>query len=317
MIRKSRVGPLPLLALLSGWELNHCHRSADTTGPKEQGKNFQVGLTKGRTMMKRLVQALACICAFGITLAVKVQAETGTLPHYPKADDQYKSSLSAEEVAQELSLNAAPDAELLTGKGAKKGDGSKSIVNIFGAVRNNRGESVCGLVLANGQFMFSCSPVGTYSLDVPQDGSGQVTLFGFADGHFPFKSVFGGFGGRNDMTLNVATSVIVPPPPPPPTTTFTITFNLTDGCNNGIPIDYKFYDVTNHLVWPSSSTHYSTQAYNATYTHNLTCNSGANVCYGARSASLYWGIDLDGTKSCPDCCISCQSGNSLSRRLSC
>ena len=83
---------------------------------------------------------------------------------------------------------------------------SKATVNIFGSVTNNQGTPLCALVLANGQFMFSCSPTGQYSLDVPLDASGQVTLFGFADGHFPYKQVFGGSGGRYDMTLNVATT---------------------------------------------------------------------------------------------------------------
>src|SRR6185437_1581072 len=107
-------------------------------------------------------------------------------------------------------------------------------------------------------FMFSCSPIGSYSLTVPLDSNNQITLFGFADGHFPFKAVLNGGGGRQDITMNYAAGPPPPspppppPPPPPPVTTSVITFSITDGCNDGYSIDYKFYDETNNLVWPSS-----------------------------------------------------------------
>src|SRR5258707_11812972 len=251
--------------------------------------------------MKRLVPILlSCVFAFGVTIAGNVHAENPSLPYYPSGDAQFRSALSAEQVSRELLLNAAPDTELLKVRRAKEANVQpKAAVSIFGSIYDNTGSPVCGLVLANGQFMFSCSPNGQYSLSVPLDTSGQITLFGFADGHFPYKQVLGGSGGRYDMTLNVATVYVAPP------VNQTITFVITDGCNNGVPIDYKFYDETNNLVWPSSSTHYSTAAYNGVYTHNLSCIQGANVCYGASSANYYWGVGLLNTYSCPDCCISC------------
>jgi len=262
--------------------------------------------------MRRANFVQSCIFACGVTFVAYVQAEDVGLSHYPFGQVQFSNALNADEASREGFLNSFPDADLLKSRSAKKGDGrAKATINIFGSIRNNQSFPVCGLVLANGQFMFSCSPIGTYSLDVPQDSAGQVTLFGFADGHFPYKQVLSA-GGRYDMTLNIASVT-----PPPVVTNSTITFTITDGCNNGVPIDYKFYDVTNNLVWPTSTTHYATQAYNATYNHDLSCNTGAKVCYGARSATYYWGVDVDDSKSCTDCCIFCQSGNSLSRRLTC
>jgi len=44
-------------------------------------------------------------------------------------------------------------------------------------------------VLANGQYMFSCSGDGSYSLDVPLDGNGEITLFTFVDGLQPYKEI--------------------------------------------------------------------------------------------------------------------------------
>ncbi len=43
------------------------------------------------------------------------------------------------------------------------------------------------MVLANGQSMFSCGGAGAYSLEVPLDDKGQVTLFAFADGFAPYR----------------------------------------------------------------------------------------------------------------------------------
>jgi hypothetical protein len=80
---------------------------------------------------------------------------------------------------------------------------AKANVTISGTVTDNLGNSICGLVLANGQFVFSCSPNGTYTLDAPLDAAGQVTLFAFADGHFPFKATLTS-GGRFDVRMIIA-----------------------------------------------------------------------------------------------------------------
>jgi hypothetical protein len=43
------------------------------------------------------------------------------------------------------------------------------------------------MVLANGQYMFSCAGNGDYSLHVPLDSNGQVTIQVFAAGFAPYK----------------------------------------------------------------------------------------------------------------------------------
>lgn len=59
-------------------------------------------------------------------------------------------------------------------------------VPIKGDVQSADGTPVCAMVLANGQYMFSCDGTGGYDLGVPLDDQGQVTLFAFADGFAPF-----------------------------------------------------------------------------------------------------------------------------------
>ncbi|MFC1789098.1 putative metal-binding motif-containing protein [Thermodesulfobacteriota bacterium] len=63
-------------------------------------------------------------------------------------------------------------------------------VRIEGTVSYN-GSPVCAMVLANGQYMFTCSGDGTYSLDVPLNpDDGSVTLFSFCSGLPPYKYVY-------------------------------------------------------------------------------------------------------------------------------
>ena len=57
------------------------------------------------------------------------------------------------------------------------------------ALAENGGTPLCAMVLANGQYTFSSAGNGEYELEVPLNENGQITLFGFADGFQPFKTV--------------------------------------------------------------------------------------------------------------------------------
>ena len=61
-------------------------------------------------------------------------------------------------------------------------------VPVPGSVRTANGTPICAMVLANGQYMFSCDGTGAYNLTVPLDSNGQITLFSFADGFAPFRT---------------------------------------------------------------------------------------------------------------------------------
>ena len=65
-----------------------------------------------------------------------------------------------------------------------------SMVRLTGTVSYG-GSPVCAMVLANGQYMFTSSGDGSYSLDVPIDpADGSVTLYSFCSGLPPYKYVF-------------------------------------------------------------------------------------------------------------------------------
>ena len=62
---------------------------------------------------------------------------------------------------------------------------------VQGNVRLANGTPLCAMVLANGQYTFSCDGSGSYSLNVPLDANGDVNLFSFADGFSPFSTTLG------------------------------------------------------------------------------------------------------------------------------
>ncbi|MCG6899773.1 MAG: S8 family serine peptidase [Gammaproteobacteria bacterium] len=56
-----------------------------------------------------------------------------------------------------------------------------------------KGSPICAMILINGQSMFSCNQnLGRYSLEVPLDSSGNITLQAFAAGFLPYRITFPG-----------------------------------------------------------------------------------------------------------------------------
>lgn len=60
---------------------------------------------------------------------------------------------------------------------------------------------ICALVLANGQYQFSCDGNGNYSLNIPLDTNGQYKLQIYADGFAPTIKKFDEFQATNDVRM--------------------------------------------------------------------------------------------------------------------
>ena len=109
-----------------------------------------------------------------------------------------------------------------------------------------------------------------------------------------------------------------------------ITFRVTDACNDGYDMNYRFFanDAGSDVigVWPEAGRVYVTRGLGETHTHTLACTSETvKICYGARRESSsrdnsYWGVGLDGDEGCSDCCNSCPTSGVTTpreRRLTC
>ena len=114
----------------------------------------------------------------------------------------------------------------------------------------------------------------------------------------------------------------------------TVRASITDRCNDGRAINYRFFHVrdyrdggyqSNSLAgsWPGGNEVYVARQFGETYTSNLSCKPGYGVCYGARPADRnarnYWGVGIDGDKECETCCVTCPTSGTvpLSKSLTC
>jgi len=75
-------------------------------------------------------------------------------------------------------------------------------INISGKVLlQDTGTPICAMVLANGQFTFTCDGSGQYALNVPLDANGQFKLQVYAQGFAPTTLGFDEFSPTNDVRL--------------------------------------------------------------------------------------------------------------------
>jgi hypothetical protein len=81
-------------------------------------------------------------------------------------------------------------------------DSAGERVTISGMVLlQNSGTPVCAMVLANGQYIFSCDGTGNYALDIPLDNNGQYKLQVYADGFAPYVIKYDERSVMNDVRL--------------------------------------------------------------------------------------------------------------------
>jgi hypothetical protein len=81
-------------------------------------------------------------------------------------------------------------------------DSASRWIDISGRVfLQNSATPVCALVLANGQFAFSCDGSGSYALNVPLNANGQFKLQVYADGFAPTIQTFDEFQAINDVRM--------------------------------------------------------------------------------------------------------------------
>ena len=105
-----------------------------------------------------------------------------------------------------------------------------------------------------------------------------------------------------------------------------IELTVVDQCPDGEDIQYRFFEFVSRSstrpagVWPGGDRVYVTRGYSLRTTSRLRCTAGRLVCYGGESRTtqrIYWGIGIDGDKSCSQCCVTCRSGVNTGWSLTC
>ncbi len=97
-----------------------------------------------------------------------------------------------------------------------------------------------------------------------------------------------------------------------------LNWSITDSCFNGENVEVRFFAVDRGLVWPGGNLVY-TMAPGTTITQPLACNLGEKICFGADQPinGLAWGVDIDNSIACADCCRTCANASVSYGPLTC
>ena len=96
---------------------------------------------------------------------------------------------------------------------------------------------------------------------------------------------------------------------------------ITDTCNDGRNIDWRIFEYAKGTgltvppgveplrTWPEGSGFHTTSGPFEEDDDKVMCRTDYTVCYGAKPSGSgsegYWGVGIDGTKGCTDCCGIC------------
>lgn len=89
-------------------------------------------------------------------------------------------------------------------------------------------------------------------------------------------------------------------PPTPGSNQGRISFVISDQCNDGYRINYRFFEFRDNgvqtKVWPGRGRQYSTRSFGEEYISDLQCTVGRSVCLGGHTGSYYWGRGINGNQ---------------------
>ena len=151
--------------------------------------------------------------------------------------------------------------------------------------------------------------------------TGEIQIFGNNNVQTQTWSHRGGAGSRANLVVNIESqttncSLGTQMPTGPPGADF----RITDNCNDGSSIQYKFFQYDRWHdgntvagqapsgVWPSSNRAYLTPLFGQPQEHNLSCTAGKGICFGAsvtNNPQRYWGAGIEGNEGCTSCCVRC------------
>jgi hypothetical protein len=72
-------------------------------------------------------------------------------------------------------------------------------------------------------------------------------------------------------------------------------------------------------VWPADQTQVYVVDYGDTRAVQLSCVNGDTICYGGDVPGVagYWGVDIDDSQNCTDCCATCDGTDPPLASLNC
>ena len=88
-----------------------------------------------------------------------------------------------------------------------------------------------------------------------------------------------------------------------------MTFRITDDCDDGYDVKWKLHSDAREWNWPSGDAYYTTPGLYADGYESIVCENDELICFGGETnGGLVYGVGLDFSATCSDCCYECRSG---------
>lgn len=85
-------------------------------------------------------------------------------------------------------------------------------------------------------------------------------------------------------------------------------WSLADDCVDGLDVHWRLWAQDRGWVWPSLDDAFVTEGVGVAQRASIECIRGETICLGAEAGGVQWGVGLDGTTACDDCCHPCVPG---------
>lgn len=82
-------------------------------------------------------------------------------------------------------------------------------------------------------------------------------------------------------------------------------WTMTDDCVDGQDMEWRLYSRDRDWAWPSANDTFVTSGLGIPSHEEIECLGREWICYGAAADGLEWGIGLDASRTCDDCCFRC------------
>lgn len=82
-------------------------------------------------------------------------------------------------------------------------------------------------------------------------------------------------------------------------------WTLIDDCNDGIDVQWRLWSADGTWTWPGGDEVFWSRGYGLLAFESILCFEGETICLGAQADTKTWGVGLDGTVPCEDCCYAC------------
>lgn len=87
-----------------------------------------------------------------------------------------------------------------------------------------------------------------------------------------------------------------------------MTWRVTDACDDQADIAWKLFSTDRDWTWPSGDAVYLTTGFDWDSLEAIVCERGEVICFGGLSDSgLEYGVGIEGTASCDNCCFECDA----------